>query len=303
MLWPSLSALIATFIWVNRYEAKIKLKQSREDAKCFDALNAQIMNGKAMVVKGGVGFPEFFGVWMLAAAVAIKAWEEGGLFVLGALFLWFVALTISMRVASRMSRPALIITRRGIQPAAGHFLEWHEIYGMRLQEYKSRGMVLWHFIEIYSPCLRQKISHMNWPARIYYWLFARWRLAKTDRVALRATSETPQLVYALVQHFWQESTGRITNPFIFDNSAYEVREAERQIEDAEKRIRVAQEKGQILDRETLQLDISAQRMIQLKRALEEEERGGAAIKILAVTLVSLVLMLIGLLVGGLLVFH
>src|SRR6185436_9502344 len=106
-----------------------------------------------------------------------------------------------------IGKPKIVLSQSGFRTPLTPLMRWDQVEGIHLQENSYRGRILSHTLNFRIPTLPAEIAGF---AHFYRLAFLMRTRAGKERlqVALKETSEHPEVVYKLSRFLWTAATGR-----------------------------------------------------------------------------------------------
>lgn len=235
--------------------------------------SSQILIGLAVALLGGVGLAAAIGADHLLGTVGAALLLSGG------------ALLLSGSIPM-LGQPIISLGKTGFKTPLTPELPWNLVDGMHLSEFTHRGST-YYTLMFSIPTLPREISRFACFHRLLHLLRTRSGKRRFHMV-LRATSETPSVIYRIAQLLWTERTGRSHdwNPHFSD----EFHAARRHIDD----IHVSMQKKMAMGEPNLsELEKDSKAMEQHMAMMSKEMRRNARLSSVLVWGVLLLVVLFG----------
>jgi hypothetical protein len=159
------------------------------------------VRGSALIVMSLLGLL----VGLLLSFAALES--EGWLSILGAIFFVGLGLAGALRGLQGLGKPVIVLSSEGFTTPQIPLMPWTEVYGIALQEIRTKGELVGHMLSFRIDGLPRLVRGTGLLYRATYALS--WGAGrKTIKLPLRGTDVHPDVVLRIARLLWTKATGR-----------------------------------------------------------------------------------------------
>jgi hypothetical protein len=150
------------------------------------------------------------GACLLFGGFSAESYAGRGLALAAAAFTLMLATPVLLLGASSLGKPILVLTREGFRTPLTPLIPWSRIDGIALKPNRARDRIVSHSLFFRIRTLPLFVGELGLAYRLIY-RFRSGRRRERLHVVLRATKESPEVIYRVSRVLWGPAAGPVND--------------------------------------------------------------------------------------------